>query len=179
LDNVIFYPNVNKQVEQIKAIVVKEEEVLEGFSDSTGDPFHFVCSSEIEEFRNKKEVTNIATFIDVNALNIRFNDSEKGNYFLYNRAGNISTEKDKELKTLTAVFDDSGEKSDIYDKSELMTPYSYIKWSFPASSSMIIPATSKNENAVKLTKENLDTASSEYSANVSYNLNNDTYDFVF
>ena len=165
---VLFYPNVNKSSEQLKAIIVKEES---SFDLSSSEPTkRMIATTPIIEFTNQTDVSSQATLIDENALSIKFEDDEKGNYFLYDRAGNISKEEDKEIRVLTAVFD--LKQNDVYKKPVLTQPYTSIKWIFPANNSMIIPATSQDINANPLDINNLPSG-------VSYNNETDSYEFLF
>lgn len=165
---VLFYPNVNKSSEQLKAIIVKEESSFDlSSSESTK---RMIATTPIIEFTNQTDVSSQATLIDENALSIKFEDDEKGNYFLYDRAGNISKEEDKEIRVLTAVFD--LKQNDVYKKPVLTQPYTSIKWIFPANNSMIIPATSQDINANPLDINNLPSG-------VSYNNETDSYEFLF
>ena len=165
---VLFYPNVNKSSEQLKAIIIKEES---SFDLSSSKPTkRMIATTPIIEFTNQTDVSSQATLIDENALSIKFEDDEKGNYFLYDRAGNISKEEDKEIRVLTAVFD--LKQNDVYKKPVLTQPYTSIKWIFPANNSMIIPATSADINANPLNINNLPSG-------VSYNNETDSYEFLF
>lgn len=165
---VLFYPNVNKSSEQLKAIIVKKES---SFNLSSSEPTkRMIATTPIIEFTNQTDVSSQATLIDENALSIKFEDDEKGNYFLYDRAGNISKEEDKEIRVLTAVFD--LKQNDVYKKPVLTQPYTSIKWIFPANNSMIIPATSSDINANPLDINNLP-------PRVSYNNETDSYEFLF
>ena len=165
---VLFYPNVNKSSEQLKAIIIKEES---SFDLSSSEPTkRMIATTPIIEFTNQTDVSSQATLIDENALSIKFEDDEKGNYFLYDRAGNISKEEDKEIRVLTAVFD--LKQDDVYKKPVLTQPYTSIKWIFPANNSMIIPATSQDINANPLDINNLPSG-------VSYNNETDSYEFLF
>ena len=165
---VLFYPNVNKSSEQLKAIIIKEES---SFDLSSSEPTkRMIATTPIIEFTNQTDVSSQATLIDENALSIKFEDDEKGNYFLYDRAGNISKEEDKEIRVLTAVFD--LKQNDVYKKPVLTQPYTSIKWIFPANNSMIIPATSSDINANPLDINNLPSG-------VSYNNETDSYEFLF
>ena len=165
---VLFYPNVNKSSEQLKAIIIKEES---SFDLSSSEPTkRMIATTPIIEFTNQTDVSSQATLIDENALSIKFEDDEKGNYFLYDRAGNVSKEEDKEIRVLTAVFD--LKQNDVYKKPALTQPYTSIKWIFPANNSMIIPATSQDINATPLNINNLPSG-------VSYNNETDSYEFLF
>ena len=129
--NIQFKPNVNLASEKLKAIVLKYE------TTGSEDFERKIATSQELEFVNDTEVQSKATVIDENTLSIRFNDDEKGNYFLYNRAGLIGKDEDGELRTLTAVFDPN--EHDVYQKAPLVDAYS-IKWIFPAEPTMIQPA---------------------------------------
>ena len=140
IDNITFYPNINRASEQLKAIIVKQEKSYLGIIDSDvdGNSLRMVAQTPILEFTNETDVRSEATLIDANALAIKFEDESNGNYFLYNRAGKISKQEySQEAKKLTAVFDPN--ENNIYNKNVLAQPYTYIKWTIPAKNSMIIP----------------------------------------
>ena len=127
-----FLPNVSFASEKIKAIILKYED------SGTENFYRQIAATPVLEFLNNTEVRNNATFLDLNALSIRFEDDEKGNYFLYNRAGSVGKEDESnEIRGLTAVFD--LEEQDIYKKAPLVDAYS-IKWTFPTEPTMIRPA---------------------------------------
>lgn len=141
LEDIYFFPNGNEQTQQLKVIIVKEKNNVQqenAFIDNSEKYFYDkVAESPVFVFENETQVANKATILDANALSIRYNDEQKGNYFLYNRAGNILNGEDIKIRTLTAVFDPFSE--DIYEKLPLTPPYDSIKWIFPASNSMISP----------------------------------------
>lgn len=133
-----FIPNVNNQTEQIKAIILKKE------SDNI---YQRIAISNILTFTNDTQVSNPATILDMNALAIKYDDNERGHYFLYNEAGDIGKNEDSEIRKLIAVFDPS--KNNIYDKTELiLEECTSITWTFPTSSTMIIPMTGTTKDAV-------------------------------
>ena len=151
LDSIVFIPNVNNQTEQLKAIVVKNEGTDE-------DPiWRRIAASNVVTFTNSTDVRSKATFIDENALSIAFDDDERGNYFLYNRAGNVGKEEDKEIRKLIAVFDP--QNHNVYEKAELQPPYTSIKWIFPLDNTMIIPSSSiDKDTATQVNTQNPDSA---------------------
>ena len=120
-----FYPNIQKQTESLCAIIEKIE-------DNT------IIKSQIITFNNEDELAIEATKISMNALGIKFEDDEKGHYFLYDKTRKIiNNEKAHELRTLQAVF--NLDINNIYNKDNLSLPYKNLKWIFPMSDSMIIP----------------------------------------
>lgn len=128
---VIFIPNINNQIEQIKVIIIKNE---------SATIQKLVASSDILAFTNTDDVRNEATLIDANALSIKFEDDEKGNYFLYNRAGDVGKEEYGEVRVLTAVFDE--QEHNINKKAELnIDECSEVVWTFPDqnANTMIVP----------------------------------------
>ncbi len=141
---IIFEPNVNRQEERIKAIVIKNE--AETIS-------RLITSSNVLTFTNDNEVRNKVTLIDANALSIIFEDDEKGHYFLYDESGEIGKNEDTEVRILTAVFDErpDGERElDVQKKAKLnINECSKVVWTFPdlTMNTMIIPMDSANENA--------------------------------
>lgn len=123
-----FQPNVNNQTEELKVIILKNENNQE----------RFIAASNLLTFTNDDEVRNKQTIIDTNALSIRYDDDEKGHYFLYNEAGDIGKNEDKEIRTLTAVFGDN--VNNINEKLALnVQDCSFIKWTFPTENTMIVP----------------------------------------
>jgi len=109
-----------------------------------------IAASPILQFTNNDDVRSKATIIDANALSIRVDDESGGNYFLYNRAGQISKNEDKGLRTLTAVFDPK--EQNVYLKSILTKPWDSIVWTFPEKgpNTMIIPASGTGADAVPI-----------------------------
>ena len=138
IENIEFQPNINRSKEVLKAIIVKEESNY-GFQDDDHDysSLRLVASTPSITFENQSDSVSKATLLVASALAIRFDDDERGHYFLYNRANKIAKEEDKEYRTLTAVFDI--EENGLYRKPPLRRPYSSIKWIFPASRTMITP----------------------------------------
>lgn len=139
---IFFQPNVNFQTEEIRAIIVKNE-------GTEQEPIlRKVASSDILTFSNMDEVRNKTTVIESNTLGIKIMDDERGNYFIYNRAGKVGKSEDKEVRTLQAVFDPT--TKDLYEKADLVGPITSIKWTFPTEEegTMIIPATDTSEDAV-------------------------------
>lgn len=123
-----FQPNVNNQTEELKVIILKNENGQE----------RFIAASNLLTFTNDDEVRNKQTIIDANALSIRYEDDEKGHYFLYNEAGDIGKNEDTEIRTLTAVFGDN--INNINEKSALnVQDCSSIVWTFPTGNTMIVP----------------------------------------
>ena len=132
---IIFQPDVNNETEQLKAIIIYDNRLI--------------AFSNILTFINDNEIVNQATIIDSNALSIRYEDDEKGHYFLYDEAGDIGKNEDGEIRVLTAVFD--GTIDDVYSKALLnISECALVKWTFPSSTmnTMIVPMTSTDVNAV-------------------------------
>ena len=136
-----FQPNVNNQNEQLKVIIIKNENGIE----------KKVVESNILEFTNNIEIRNQATLIDLNALAIKYVNEDGspaeliGTYFLYDESNHILNNADKEIRFLQAVFDP--DENNIYQKSDLIKGNtSFIKWIFPSEiqNSMIQPL-SKND----------------------------------
>ena len=144
-------PNINKSQEKIKAIILKVEQpvltsyVREG-DTITANPvngdivYRFAGETKELVFTNDDEVRNEQTYIDMNALSIRFDDGSNGHYFLYNRAGNVSKDSDLEIRTLTLVFDETKTETDVYNKPTVPASVPIV-WHFPESMTMITPAT--------------------------------------
>ena len=132
-----FQPNVNLANEQLKAIILKRD-------GENGEVHSVVAETGILTFTNDNEVSSKPTLIDANALSIRFDDTEKGHYFLYNEAGDVGKNEDTEIRCLTAVFSDT--ETNVYDKPVLnANDCSSIIWTFPDSNdgpTMIVPMTS-------------------------------------
>lgn len=146
-DNIFidFEPNINWQEEQLKAIVLKIE-------SSVGDHqiYRLIAVSNTLTFTNDDNVRSQATIIDSNALAIVYDDEEKGHYFLYNRAGNINENEDKEVRQLRAVFD--RDVDNVYEKSDLNVEDCYsVIWTFPDinANTMIIPMDSSDKVTAK------------------------------
>lgn len=141
LEDIYFFPNGNEQTQQLKVIIVKEKNNINeenAFTDNSDIYFYDkIVESPIFVLENQNEVANKQSIIDANALSIKIDDNSYGNYCLYNRAGNILLGENTKLRTLTAVFDPY--QNEVYNKSDLSQPYSFIKWIIPASNTMIIP----------------------------------------
>ena len=148
------------------------EEVAKAIADYLKDN-GYITNDELQEYLSELKK------IDLNALSIKFNDNERGNYFIYNRAGNIVAEKDKELRLLTAVFDTF--KSNIYQKADLNpNDFSLIQWSFPADSTMIQPVVDYTELKSEICSiANLSSPKQiKNQYKVQYNSTTDTFDFI-
>ena len=105
-------------------------------TDSNGQELYLVARSNILEFNNYNYVDKGLTVQDINALGVRFEDSEKGYYFMYNSMNQLENKEDTVIRELTAVFGDN--LDNISSKSEITT-YDRITWVFPSENSMIIP----------------------------------------
>ena len=138
-----FIPNINKEQEQIKAVIVYNEAY-----DDEGNPTvqKYITACEPIIFTNKNLLRSDATIVDLNTLAIRIDDEEQGKYFLYNKSDQLSEDEANEIRTLTAVFEP--DQPDVYKKANL-TDYTSITWTFPTEDTMIIPATTSAEDATK------------------------------
>ena len=170
IDNIIFIPNQNKSSEKIKAVVFKKD------IDSDGSAIErLIVTSPILELTNQTEIRNEATVIDENALSIRFEDEEKGNYFLYNRARKLYSKESNQVRTLTAVFDLN--ENNLNKKDILTPPNNYIKWIFPISNTMIIPLFTDAQGEIKQVKS-LKFNGDNIFENYRINKNEDTYEYI-
>lgn len=122
--SITFHPRVNKEFERFKVLIIHNSALI--------------ATSNVIEFTNINDVSNEQTLIDTNALSIKYEDTEKGAYFLYDRAGNIHNSKDKEVRELTALF---GVYTDINQQKPplVIDDYTTVTWHFPESNTMIIP----------------------------------------
>ena len=145
---ITFQPNVNNQEEKIKAIVLKQ------IPNNSEVFYEAIATSNVLTFINKEDVRNQATILDMNALAIRYEDEEKGHYYIYNRAGEINSDKHNEIRTLTAVFDPN--QFDVNQKSDL-TDFASIRWEFPIGDTMIVPMVSSGGSYI------------QYSSNTDFN----------
>ena len=141
-----FQPNVNRQEEKLKTIILKNE------GTDQGPPvYRLIAKSNIITFINNDEVRSQATLIDANALSIRYDDDEKGHYFLYDESGEVGKNEDGEVRILTAVFDErpDGERElDVYRKPVLnIDECSRVVWTFPDKATMVVPMDAAAENA--------------------------------
>ena len=170
IDNIIFIPNQNKSSEKIKAVVFKKD------IDSDGSTIErLIVTSPILELINQTEIRSEATVIDENALSIRFEDEEKGNYFLYNRARKLYSKESNQVRTLTAVFDLN--ENNLNKKDILTPPNNYIKWVFPISNTMIIPLFTDAQGEIKQVKS-LKFNGDNIFENYRINKNEDTYEYI-
>lgn len=132
-------PNVNRDFERIKAIVLKQDDE---------DVYHVIATSNILEFTNEVKSPDVATLLEVNALSIKYDDTEKGHYFLYDEAGDIAKNEDKEVRYVIAVFDK--DIHDVYRKADLqVNECESITWSFPppGGNTMIVPMVDTDQMA--------------------------------
>ena len=114
-----FQPNVNNQTERLKVIILKK--IIPDTNFVTFNTRSIAVTSNILEFTNKNEVRNQQTFFDMSDLRIEYQDDEQGHYFLYDEAGDIVKNEDKEVRTLQALFKNS--PLNVNDCSS-------IKWTF-------------------------------------------------
>lgn len=116
----IFNPNVQKQQEKVKAIIV--------YNDNT--PYR----SNVLTFENEEEMPSSDSIEHIkNALRINVDDGTNGNYMIYNQTNDIKDSKySQEIRTLSCSFDvnGNGEYSPITD-------YNNIVWKFPKDNSML------------------------------------------
>lgn len=129
----ILNPNVNKQQEHIKAIIL-----------CNNIPYH---SNELI-FKNDNDLppSQEAQYI-MNALSIECDDNSNGNYMIYGQDDNIKdTTYSKETRTLTAYFD-SDNDGNVESKVQ---PSDHLVWIFPANNTMINLLNSDIKNEEKL-----------------------------
>lgn len=136
-----FIPNVNLATEKLKVVIIQNESFDE---NNEAQIQRYITQSNVIEFVNQTDVRSDATVIDLNTLSIRYEDEERGKYFLYNRADKVSKNEANEIRVLTAVFDP--DEPDVYKKA-LLRDYTSIKWTFPSSNTMIKPATTASLDA--------------------------------
>lgn len=142
ISGLVFVPDINRQQEQLKAIIVKNE------GTNNAPVWRKIASTPSITFINDNNVRSQQTIIDTNALSIRYDDDEKGHYFLYDEAGDIGKNEDSEVRSLTAVFDE--DVDNVYEKGELIEDEcSSIEWTFPDinANTMIIPMTGPDQDA--------------------------------
>lgn len=119
-------PDINRQEERIKVIIVKKENNLDK---------KIAVSNEII-FTNNEKIPDLSTLEQVDGLAIRFDDPQRGRYFLYNRSGQIKNKGAAEDRTLTAVF--STTDKNVYTKRDLIIDSGEtLTWYFPKDNSMI------------------------------------------
>lgn len=116
----IFDPNVQKQQEKIKAIII--------YNDNT--PYR----SNVLTFENEEEMPPSDSIEHIkNALRIDVDDGTNGNYMIYNQTHDIKDSKySQEIRTLSCSFDvnGNGEYSPVTD-------YGNVIWKFPKDNSML------------------------------------------
>lgn len=142
-----FNPDVEKQQERIKAIVlVKVSDTLPG-SEEQFIPYR---SNELL-FENERlmppspEIQHIA-----NALTIFTNDETNGNYMLYGQDNKIlDSEHSKKIRQLTPYFDINSDG--IIDKNtEKITDLNHVIWHFPTANTMIKLISDGNYEVINL-----------------------------
>ena len=128
-----FSPDVNKQQEKVKTIIVFEDNSVYRSNELT--------------FTNQKTVPldKEASHI-MNALQIRVDDGTSGNYLIYGQNNSIkdSSEGDK-VRTLSAIFDTN---SDGIYESEILSDK--LTWTFPTENTMIEPIGQVNYEKITL-----------------------------
>lgn len=147
-----FIPNPNYEQEQFKVVILKKHIT----NNNRGQPettYSKITESNIITFTNNDRVRNPATYNDENALSIKAEDGTFGSYLIYDRAGQASKGEDKEIRTLTAVFDIN--QKDVWKKPELNN-FTSIEWWFPTENTMIIPLNEDQTGKADMpTEENL------------------------
>lgn len=124
-----FIPDVNVAEEQIKAIVLYNNQVIR---------------SNIIRFTNEIEVISSATIDAIAGLSIWCNDNSYGNYVRYGQNNNLmETDNFNTNRVLTfeARFADQtllAEEYDIDKQATLLTEAKEIIWEFPLNYSMIV-----------------------------------------
>ena len=157
-----FKPTYEKEDKEQLCVVVLKDNFL-------------YLKTTILTFENINKIQDTQQFIyDANALSIKCdddsNDDRRGNYFCYDKTGQI-LESVKTTRTLTAVFDNTGNNFNIYTKNNLLG-HSSIKWIFPDDNTMIEPIQddeyyTKDENSnIFIGKEN----SNQYPISIQYKI---------
>lgn len=116
--NVEFQPDVNKNEEKIKAIIIKKENGKE----------YKVVVSNILEFNNNTEIRNTVTFEDISALSLKAEDNFNGNFFLYNRSGELGKNEWNTRYCIKAYFKDAPLSTE---------DCSLVHWDIPTQNTMI------------------------------------------
>ena len=126
--NVEFQPDVNKNEEKIKVIIIKKE----------NDKEYKVAVSNILEFNNNTEIRNTVTLKDAQALYLKINDNFNGNYLIYNRSGSLGKTEFNTEYSVSAMFnpelEGNGNLLSAEDCDEII-------WYLPKNNTMIKPKT--------------------------------------
>ena len=163
----IFNPDVNRQQEKIKVIILYRE-------SENNNPIPYYSKELIldneEDLPPSQEAQHIA-----NALVIRCDDGSNGNYFVYNQGGHITDKSlSDQTRTLSCLFDtdnDGEAESEINDDSRLI-------WTFPNEKDGGSMITGIKKAQSKVEYKIAQRYNSSYKNNVircSYNLNGVTY----
>lgn len=163
----IFNPDVNRQQEKIKVIILYRE-------SENNNPIPYYSKELIldneEDLPPSQEAQHIA-----NALVIKCDDGSNGNYFVYNQGGHITDKSlSDQTRTLSCLFDtdnDGEAESEINDDSRLI-------WTFPNEENGGSMITGIKEAQSKVEYKIAQRYNSSYKNNVircSYNLNGVTY----
>lgn len=122
-------PDINRQEERIKVIIVKKE-------NKENNLYKKIAVSNEIIFTNNEKIPDLSTLEQVDGLAIRFDDPQRGRYFLYNKSGQIKNKGAAEDRTLTAVF--STTDKNVYTKPDLnIDSGDTLTWYFPKDNSMI------------------------------------------
>ena len=122
-------PDINRQEERIKVIIVKKE-------NKENNLYKKIAVSNEIIFTNDEKIPDLSALEYVDGLAIRFDDPQRGRYFLYNRSGQIKNKGATGEKTLTAVF--STTDKNVYTKDPLnIDSGETLTWYFPKENSMI------------------------------------------
>lgn len=122
--NYIFNPDINKQQERIKAIVVIEDNAYYRSNE--------IIFENEENLPPSQEAQHI-----MNALVITTDDETNGNYMIYGQDNSIKdTEYGKITRTLSAWFD-ADNNGEINTETEKILDYDNLIWQFPTENTMI------------------------------------------
>lgn len=156
-----YHPNINLQTEKIKAVIVRRVD-----NESVD---YFVCETNVLEFTNQDEIRNNASIVDQNCLAIKYEDNTAGNYFIYNRAGQISKEADKEVRKLTAVFSLETSVS-VNERPEVrLSSGDWVRWTLTNSKDSMIKLVSvTDETVTEISSNNSGTITVEGQTTLDY-----------
>ena len=118
-----FKPDVKKEQEQIKAIILFNDKVIR---------------SNILTFTNEKEVINEPTSQFLQGLNIWCKDNTYGNYYIYDPGNKMLEQYDvKQARELVALFSTKAGLTTSEQEGSILTEAKSITWTFPSISSML------------------------------------------
>ena len=121
--NIFLQPNaINNNQEILYALIIDVQTQL------------VVARCNQVRFQNLNNTTSSMAVRDINALSIKYEDDEEGNYFLYDNMHKLK-EGHSGIRYLTAVFAEDIEN--VNDKEVLQPPFESIKWIFPNENTMI------------------------------------------